>query len=505
MHRARAASRRLAGIIAVVACAASGNGCEGDPVPRDPRLVVLYATCSLNKDHLSPYDPARNSTPNIERFSRESAVLARHHTEAGQSGVAYASLFTGLHADAHGVYYHPVPLDLELDLIGEHFTRGGFESHAWLEHPNAEPELDFAQGVPSENQYPGMLLGHSPEFVELLEGLRADPERRAFVVTTFSRTHGNYKGHQLASFCERHVERCAARARPDFELLRKFYWRHHIDLAMDFQGTVRRLKISPWQQRQLESVVALLYEADVANLDALFGGVVDAIREHGLLDDSIVAFTLDHGEIGIRDNAIARWTHGMQLAPEVLNVAMLIRAPGSGVVPGRYEGVSRSIDVLPTLAGLAGLSPVEGTAGVDLSPALRGEVDLPDLVAWSHTALLPPGFRKQRLHRYPALRARFPDLHPERSWISARRGDEFFELRLDDGSTEHRAYLYRLDRDPEKREDLFDPENPEHASMEAELRRYRLRLIDAFVPPEPEDEQERARNEERLRSLGYIE
>ena len=114
-------------------------------------------------------------------------------------------------------------------------------------------------------------------------------------------------------------------------------------------------------------------------------------------------------------------------------------------------------------------------------------------------------FRSQRLHRYPTLSARFPDLDPGRSWVSARRGDEFFELRRDEGSAQHRPYLYRLDDDPQKREDLFDPEEPAHASMRVELERYRQRLIDAYRPPQARDAAERKRDEERLRSLGYIE
>ena len=67
----------------------------------------------------------------------------------------------------------------------------------------------------------------------------------------------------------------------------------------------------------------------------------------------------------------------------------------------------------------------------DLSPALRGEVEPPELIAFSHTAMLPVRFRTQRLHRYPTLSERFPDLDPTRLWVAARRGDEFFELRRD--------------------------------------------------------------------------
>ena len=65
-------------------------GCGGSPeVPR-PRLVLLYATCTLAKDFLSPYDDAVSWTPEIGRFAGRGVVFRRHQTEAGLSGVAFA-------------------------------------------------------------------------------------------------------------------------------------------------------------------------------------------------------------------------------------------------------------------------------------------------------------------------------------------------------------------------------------------------------------------------------
>jgi arylsulfatase A-like enzyme len=50
--------------------------------------------------------------------------------------------------------------------------------------------------------------------------------------------------------------------------------------------------------------------------------------------------------------------------------------------------VTRSIDVFPTLAGLAGLPADARVVGSNLSAALRGEEARPDLVAYSHTTVL---------------------------------------------------------------------------------------------------------------------
>jgi len=85
--------------------------------PEPPRLVVLYATCTVNKDYLSPYNEEVVFTPNFARFGRGAAVLTSHQTESGVSGTAFASIYAGVQADRHGVFKHPKELDNDLYLM----------------------------------------------------------------------------------------------------------------------------------------------------------------------------------------------------------------------------------------------------------------------------------------------------------------------------------------------------------------------------------------------------
>ena len=66
--------------------------------PPQPRLVLLYATCSVNRDFLSPYNAAVDFTPELAEFPRGGSVFLRHWSEAGQSGIAFASIFSGTQA-----------------------------------------------------------------------------------------------------------------------------------------------------------------------------------------------------------------------------------------------------------------------------------------------------------------------------------------------------------------------------------------------------------------------
>jgi arylsulfatase A-like enzyme len=85
----------------------------------------------VSKRFLSPYAPEVAFTPALARFAERAVVFTRHHTEAGSSGTAYASLLTGAQADHHGVFQQPAPLRDELDLLPEAYAAHGYETYFW--------------------------------------------------------------------------------------------------------------------------------------------------------------------------------------------------------------------------------------------------------------------------------------------------------------------------------------------------------------------------------------
>lgn len=481
-------------------------GCRTqDPVLREkePRLVLLYATCSVNREFLSPYGQEPELTPALDRFAEDARVFLRHHTEAGQSGPAFASIFTGNHAPDHGIFFHPSELHAENLTVTEVFTEAGFEAYSWLEHRMANASLGYAQGVPESHRFHTKLTADDSGFQDLLSRLKREPTLRAFVVTDFTVTHKPYTGWNIQDFCKRFEDRCAFLRDIDFRWYAELYHENHLALSLEYASTAEKLGLSQEQRENLARLARQLYEIDVAYLDQLFGEVVETIDRHGLFEESVIAFTTDHGEIHVRDNAPFRWTHGMQLAPEVLHVPLILRAPGRAVAPGEYEGVSRSIDVFPTLAGLCGLDVPEGVAGVDLTPAIRGQVPPPDLVAFSHTTMSSPQVLNERW-KYPTLAEMHPENSPRSIWFALRRGDEFFELSRDRGADRLSPKLYSLDRDPEKLSNLFDEANQEHLDALHEILQYRTRLIESWGSRTEETLIGDDDALKRLRILGYV-
>lgn len=496
--------------------------CGQPPGAPRPRLVVLYATCSLDKGALSPYAASISHTPALEALARESVVFERHVTEASVSGIAYASLFTGAQAERHGIYHHPSRLPAEMLTLFEAFAAAGYETHYWNGHPMAGADLDYAQGVAAEHVYPragydgndksfarGLLREGDPWFAELLARLQAEPELHALVVANFTVTHAPYtkqvKPKDLREFLELHPE-AAGGAEPstilaDLARLGPLYDENRLGLQWDFPETCARLGLSTDDQDALARMLAAHYAGSVALLDSLVAGCLERVRASGLDAQTLFAFTADHGEYLFQRERPFQWGHGLQLAPEELDVPWILRPAHGAFAPGRYAGVTRSIDVFPTLAGLCGVSipadaPVDGT---NLAPVLLGAAEAPVQLAGAHTKVLDQRLM-QEFEDFSLVRRYFPSMDPGLMWVAVRDGERFARWRnRGDGSFVHEHF--DLANDPLALVDLFDAADPEHARLARWLEDYKQRLLAGYDPERGVDD---ARIEADLRALGYV-
>ncbi len=472
-------------------------GCLGAQPHRTPRLVLLYATCSLNRQYLSAHNDAVFFTPNLGRFAQEAAVFRAHATETGLSGTDFASIFAGVQADRHGVFKHPQELDDGLYLIFEAFRRAGFDTFYWGGHPMAAAKLRYAQGVPSRNAFARPLTAGDEDFRVVLSRLRRDRSYRALVVTAFTVTHSPYRLDDARALKRDYPRETADVTDEDLVRYHRLYKNNSVPFQTRFDDTVKNLELSKRDISKLAAVVELAYEGGVHRLDGMFGAVWNLLREYRVDSDAVIAFTADHGETLYREDRPFKWTHGPDLAPEVITVPLMIRWPGV-VRPRTVDGVTRSIDVYPTLAGLARVSIPEeaGIQGQNLAPALRDGKELPRLRGLSHGTLRQWSFF-------------VPDLI-ENIWAAERVGDLLYTWRRE--RSQWRLDVRRIAA-------ATNAETPLHPSplrddrVSSELWAYRERMIGASHRGQPAQarskEEELGRLDEEttevLKSLGYIE
>jgi len=94
--------------------------------------------------------------------------------------------------------------------------------------------------------------------------------------------------------------------------------------------------------------------------------LLDSLETLGLMDNTIVVITADHGDAVGSNGGVAN--KGGLLTEETVRIPMMIRAPG--VVPGDRLGPVTNVDVAPTLLELAGLKPASHLQGAGLADAL---------------------------------------------------------------------------------------------------------------------------------------
>ncbi len=111
------------------------------------------------------------------------------------------------------------------------------------------------------------------------------------------------------------------------------------------------------------------YHHYISRVDAEIGKILESLQGRHDAEDTLIVFTADHGELFGEYGEIGHAT----LYDPVLLVPLVVAYPGGLEGGSRVRQQVRSIDILPTVLELAGLTPVPGIDGASLGPAMRNE------------------------------------------------------------------------------------------------------------------------------------
>ena len=118
--------------------------------------------------------------------------------------------------------------------------------------------------------------------------------------------------------------------------------------------------------RQVQAV----YYGMISKVDALLGRFFSAIEEDGYLENSVVLFTVDHGDFAGQYGLPEKWDSALNDC--LLHVPLILHAPG--LPEGRrVDSLTEHVDIAPTLLELLGLQPDWVLHGASLLPAIHGQ------------------------------------------------------------------------------------------------------------------------------------
>ncbi|HZM71000.1 MAG TPA: sulfatase, partial [Candidatus Cryosericum sp.] len=347
-------------LVAVTAVFVGACGRPGRP------NILLIVVDTARADRFSTNGYARDTTPAIAALGREGAVYLRAYAPSPWTLPSHASLFTGLYPSSHGADSGHLRLDERLPFLARRLREAGYRTQAYVENPWVGKDYNFHPGFDTFDEVWRRVRGTEGDMgagevsgkVERWLAWRDqndDARRRPFFIfINYFEPHLPYnppepeRGRFLAAGGA--LGGRAAAAAPDVERLRRF---KHPEEVRQILGAG---SLGPDDFRTLSD----LYDGEIAYVDRRIGEVVASLRGHGLIDETVVVVTSDHGEMlgehGFMD-------HKFTLYEPVLRIPLVVRYPRA--VPGgqRLDTPVLLQDLYPTLLGLAGAEGMADGAG----------------------------------------------------------------------------------------------------------------------------------------------
>lgn len=325
---------RMALLVLVVGIALTAVwSCGRRPGP--PQRIFLVTIDTLRADHLGSYGYPRGVTPFLDRVAESSVVFDLAVSSSSHTAPSHASLFTSLQPAQHRVLTNGEQLDPRLLTIAEVLADAGYATAAFT-------PTKFLQGLDAG-------FGHfsvSDRYQsapEVLDRARSWLQTLADGQRLFAWIH-LYDVHEWNSPRHHHVEEqawVATHAELQDAELADWLRRHH-GVPEDFD---------PGRWSVAEAVN--LYDGQLYAVDRALEAFFEGLEGTGLLDESAVIVTSDHGE-GLGNHRIMG--HGQYIYDEQILVPLMIHTPDGRYRPRRVHEMVRLVDLAPTLAELAGTS-----------------------------------------------------------------------------------------------------------------------------------------------------
>lgn len=334
-----------------------------------PNFLLIF-TDDHGYGDVSTYHPSHVQTPHLDQLAAEGMLFTAMRANCTVCSPSRAALLTGRYSDRVGVpgvirtqpenswgYFDPsVPtLADELRRAGYHTAIVG-KWHLGLESPNTPNERGF---------------DHFHGFLGDMMDSYTDHRRHG---QNYMRLNGEAidpQGHATELFTDWAIDYLRNRAqqpeKPFFLYLA--YNAPHFPIEPPAEWLAKVQQRSPALDEKRAKNVAF-----VEHLDANIGRVLAALKESGLAENTVVAFSADNGGSLPHGQNNDPWRGGKQSHYDGgLRVPFMIRWPDH-IQPGsRSDYAGLNFDLFPTFLELAGAKPSAELDAVSLVPLLSGK------------------------------------------------------------------------------------------------------------------------------------
>jgi arylsulfatase A-like enzyme len=378
------------------------------PLQGNKKNVIIIVFDAFSAYHLPIYGYSRNTTPNIARLAERAIVYHNHYAGGNFTTPGTASLLTGTLPWSHRALQQYGEVDKSfvnknIFKAFEDYYRIAYSHNPLVNVLFSQFVRDLDDYIPAErfmltsDGFIPALFGRDEDIatVSWTRAVKKDEEGSSYSLF-LSELYKSYQNHEIAAYkplfpsglpsvelgnhflLEQAMDRIAAQLE---SITQPFLGYFHFmpphapcTTHRDFYGRFRKDRVQTeskpedifTQHRSWEFLMRHRnsYDEYILYLDREFGRFFDFLETSGLLKDTWVVLTSDHGELferGIRGHITP------VLYQPVVRVPLLIFEPGREKGVNIHESTS-AVDILPTLLHVTGGDTAAWTEGTVLPP-----------------------------------------------------------------------------------------------------------------------------------------
>jgi arylsulfatase A-like enzyme len=391
--------RRLARLVPAILLFA----CVASEAAKRPNLLVIitdehnFRTLGCYRELMSE-DQAfvwgkgvKVETPNIDSIAKSGAICDRFYATSPVCTPSRAAFMTGFYPQNTGAIQNNLPLNDEMVTFAEVLRREGYATGyigKWHLDGPGKPEFTPKRKFGFEDNHYMYNRGHYKKMFEDKEGLRAESVKGSFNKKVNGATPENFTTDFLTDRAidfiraNKNTPFCCVLSIPDPHgpnAVRAPYNTMFLDLP--FQQPKSALSdgenlpsYAATQPERFNKTSMALYFGMVKCIDDNVGRMIAALRETGVLENTFIVFTSDHGDL-CGEHGRENKSLPMEASARI---SFVLKAPGV-VKPGTviHEPLA-NVDFKPTILSLMGIANPVKDEGRDASRLFTGNAKSAD-------------------------------------------------------------------------------------------------------------------------------
>lgn len=336
------------------------------PSSSDRPNVVVFLTDQQRWDSMGLHGNPLELTPNLDRLAVRGTLVDKAFTCQPVCAPARGVLQTGCYPTVNGVHRNGLRI-WDGGTIAQDFTAAGYDT-AYIGKWHLS---NTRAAVPAEMRggYDHWLAADAVEFVsDAYDALLFDGDNEPV----------GLPGYRSDAFIDAAIDYIAGEHEKPFLLFVSILEPHHQNQRDDYPAPdgYRERYEGRWMPADLQALGGNSaqslggYWGMIKRIDEGFGRLMDALRTEGLSDNTVVAFTSDHGcHFKTRNAEYKRSEHEAST-----RIPLVLAGPGFDG-GGRISELVSLIDLPPTLLDAAGIDVPERMQGQSFLPLVNRHND----------------------------------------------------------------------------------------------------------------------------------